>query len=771
MRALFVALAILAAAAARGQSPCRALEEKGEPLAAIACYDAELKQTTAPRQRTWLLSQRAWMHWRVSQYEHALADFRQVLTLARELRDRTLEGRTISFIGLLYQQIGETDSALAHYRQALPIAREIGDPKLTGEVLYHLGWLSFQEGEFRKSLEHYADSLRARHEAGDAFGEAVTLLGLSKSHASLGEGERALQHANDAFVIAERIGRRSVQADALDHIGIALTLLKRPDEAIGNHTRALELRRADGATMAISTSLAGLARAQHAQGRVREAVATMAELIDLIEGGRRNVATRRFRGSLFARMRPHYDRYLAWLMELGDERTAFAASERARARLTVDSVQEALARADAAAGGTLLQREQALQNKIDRAGADLGELLAQLAEIEEAIRREYPRLAAARDRMPLDAGEVQAELPDRDIAVVEFSLAGEKAFAWVVTRDSIDGVELPRPRDIQSLATRLHTALSAGDRRAKRHEIESLLERLRSAIVAPLPLPRVSKLLIVPDGALFYVPFAALLDRYEITMAPSATAALLMRKAAEGRTYAGDVAIFADPVFSADDSRVAGKAVPVAADPELVRSAAAAGLEQWRRLPSTRLEAEAISRLVVSGKVRKSLDFDASRSAVVRGNLGRFRVAHFATHALIHSRRPELSGIVLSLVDRRGAPVSGFLRVHDLYVLDVSSDLVVLSACRTAMGKELRGEGIVGMVNGFMHAGTARVVASYWDVRDEATSELMQRFYRGMFLRGLAPAAALREAQRSMRREERWKSPYHWAAFAVWGAP
>ena len=234
------------------------------------------------------------------------------------------------------------------------------------------------------------------------------------------------------------------------------------------------------------------------------------------------------------------------------------------------------------------------------------------------------------------------------------------------------------------------------------------------------------------------------------------------------------MAISADPVFSANDVRVkpnAGRAsARLRPDPDLVRSAHEAGLKDLRRLPATREEANAIAALV-RGPSRKALDFDASRATVLSESLGRYRVVHFATHALVNAQHPDLSGIVLSLVGRNGQPVNGFLRVPDLYRIDGAGELVVLSACRTATGKELRGEGIVGLVSGFMNAGTPRVVASYWDVHDQPTAELMKRFYRAMFSGGMTPAAALQAAQRSMRAEARWRSPAYWAAFALYGLP
>jgi CHAT domain-containing protein len=151
------------------------------------------------------------------------------------------------------------------------------------------------------------------------------------------------------------------------------------------------------------------------------------------------------------------------------------------------------------------------------------------------------------------------------------------------------------------------------------------------------------------------------------------------------------------------------------------------------------------------------------------GDLGRYRIVHFATHGVIDAEQPRLSGLVLSLVDRDGRPQTGFLSLADVYNLDLAADLVVLSGCETALGREIRGEGLVGLVRGFLYAGSHSVVASLWRVQDRATAELMARFYRALLQRGKPPAAALREAQLSILRERRWRQPYSWAGFVVQG--
>src|SRR5262249_13270686 len=169
------------------------------------------------------------------------------------------------------------------------------------------------------------------------------------------------------------------------------------------------------------------------------------------------------------------------------------------------------------------------------------------------------------------------------------------------------------------------------------------------------------------------------------------------------------------------------------------------------------------------GKTLKALDFSASRALATSPELGRYSIIHFATHGLINNQHPELSGIVLSLVDQQGQPQNGFLRLYDIFNLRLQANLVVLSACQTAVGKDIKGEGLVGLTRGFMYAGAGRVLASLWQVDDRATADLMGKFYEAMLGQGLKPAAALRAAQLSAWRDKRWQSPYYWSAFTLQG--
>jgi CHAT domain-containing protein len=264
---------------------------------------------------------------------------------------------------------------------------------------------------------------------------------------------------------------------------------------------------------------------------------------------------------------------------------------------------------------------------------------------------------------------------------------------------------------------------------------------------------------------------------------PSASVlATLRREAALRDRPSKGIAVLADPVFEAADARVRRavdrrRQANASARPSLdaERSIhARAAVDQLRaggtlaRLAFSRDEAANIAALA-GADAWVADGFGANRKAVLSHALEDYRVVHFATHGLVNDAHPELSGLLLSLVSEDGAPQDGFLRLQDIVNLELRADLVVLSACRTALGKDVRGEGLLSLTRSFMFAGTPRVVASLWQVGDAATAELMKRLYTGLLTKGMSPAAALRAAQRELAADPRWSAPYYWAGFVLQG--
>jgi CHAT domain-containing protein len=443
-------------------------------------------------------------------------------------------------------------------------------------------------------------------------------------------------------------------------------------------------------------------------------------------------------------------------------------------------------------------------------------LTAEYEQVQAEIRQGSPRYAALTQPRPLSLKQIQSTVLDDQTLMLEYSLGEERSYLWSVTPTSINTFELPKRAEVESAAKKVYGLLTARnrvvpnetpDQRQRRidqadTEFASASAALSGMLLGPVASQLgTRRLLIVTEGLLQYLPFGALpvpnsrtsvggpanarpgaasvplAANSEVVTLPSASVLSVLRSETAGRKPAPKViAVLADPVFRREDPRLAASGTPLPADGEraaatddVLRSASESGVQNFARLRFTRSEADEITRLAPDDRELKALDFDASRSAALDPRLAQYRIVHFATHGLVNNQHPELSGIVLSLVDRQGKPQNGFLRLYEIFNLKLGADLVVLSACQTAFGKDIRGEGLIGLTRGFMYAGTTRVVASLWLVDDRATSELMKRFYQGMLGEGLRPAAALRSAQLSLAKDKRWQSPYYWAAFTFQG--
>jgi CHAT domain-containing protein len=368
-----------------------------------------------------------------------------------------------------------------------------------------------------------------------------------------------------------------------------------------------------------------------------------------------------------------------------------------------------------------------------------------------------------------------------------YFLGEKRSFVWAVSDREVESAELPPRVLIEAAAMRFHSLLARSHLKGTADQLRLTAEELSALLLGQVAhrLPG-KQIVVVANGALAYVPFGALPHpgdggqplavQHEVVKVPSASVLAAIRERAAARPPSpGLVAVVADPIFSRDDSRLAlPKGFALASKGPLpggavTRSVQDLGLRSLARLPFSRQEAKAILALAGPERSFGVTDSAANLALVTGGRLEDFRIVHFATHALIHPRYPELSGVVLSLVDSHGRPQPGFLRSYQIFSLHLPAELVVLSACRTGLGLELDGEGLVGLTQSFFHAGASRVVVSLWDVDDEAAARLMERFYRELLLSGRTPAAALRAAQLSLRSDPRWSAPYYWAGFVLQG--
>jgi len=363
--------------------------------------------------------------------------------------------------------------------------------------------------------------------------------------------------------------------------------------------------------------------------------------------------------------------------------------------------------------------------------------------------------------------------------LVQYAIGKDRSYLWIVSNQEFTSYTLPGKAEIREAAKSFQSALSTSG--SPTDDVKRSGDALLPLILPELPQWAAGKrLLIVGDGILQQIPFAALplpnqseyvplLTQHEILSQPSASAIAILRQQLKGRTPAPKaIAILADPVYRPDDPRVTGQAPTASLPIEIQTTLRNLDLQAIKPLANTRIEAEKILSLFPQGDSTAVYDFDANYTWLTNPNLSQYRIVHLATHGFVNPVNPQLSGIVLSLVNRKGQYLDdGFLRLHDIFNLNLPAELVVLSACQTGLGEEVSGEGLVGLTRGLMYAGTKRIAVSLWNVNDAATAQLMNRFYQKMLQDGLSPAAALRATQL-----EAWQAkqlPYLWAAFSVQG--
>jgi CHAT domain-containing protein/tetratricopeptide (TPR) repeat protein len=763
----------------------------------------------------------------LGEYEKALDAWIQVRAIHKSLGELAGEGIALNNIGWAYATVGDYDKALDFYNQALVPFRKLNDMFGTATTLSNIAVNYADKKDFRKALEINLEVLAIRVD--DTLGRAITLNNIGGCYANLGDKAKALDFYNQAMALQRKLGTKKHLATAIRNFGTFYRDNGETAKAIEYLLESRQISRSIGDTLGEASSLGHMAKLERDRGNLPEAHKLIGEAIGATESVRVTLKSQAARASFLAAARKYYELDIDVLMRLhkqqpdqGYAAAALQVSEKGRARSLLELLREARAEIRQGIDASLIEREQTLRKAIaesaerqtrllsgkpteeqaSAAAREIDGLTTEYEQLQAQIRQKSPRYAALIQPAPLDLAQIQKQVLDPDTLLLEYALGDEKGYVWAVTPDSVQSFELPSRAIVEKAARRFYDLATERGKTVPEETLVQRKKRLDDADAAyPQAAEELSKILLAPiaaelkqkrlvivgEGVLQYVPFAALpspsadnratplIVQHEIVSLPSASVLAVLRNDTENRKPAGKtVAVLADPVFSANDPRLTmGKSQAAHAEDsglsDAQRSASESGLGDLTRLHFSRQEADEIARLAGDKRNFKALDFAASRTVATSDRLSDYRIVHFATHGLINNHHPDLSGVVLSLVDEQGRPQNGFLRLYDIYNLKLNADLVVLSACQTALGKEIKGEGLVGLTRGFMYAGAPRVVASYWRIDDRATADIMKRFYSAMLKDGLRPAAALRAAQVSMLQDKRWQSPHYWAAFTVQG--
>jgi CHAT domain-containing protein len=746
-------------------------------------------------------------------YEFQLGNYEEARELAHEVQhaaadiaDPILEAEALSTLARLDELAGDLDAAISRNRRALDLSR--GHKQMTAALTMWLGFNHLRRGGLDEAASLFEARLAMSPTIVQQDSEALTRLGLAD--VALARGDRSdARRRYEAIASALQAGLQNYRCIAVQRVGRMDLEESRLDQARGGFDAMLQIATAIRQPTCEAEARAGLADLAARRGDLETADTEARRVVEITETFREAAISLDSRSLGFAALAPAYERAIDISMRRAERgapgavERGLALHEQALARGLLDRVLEARLSSTARVSTELAAERTQVREQWRARLAELqmatrtrphaaetktladetSALAVRVRDVDAKIGAADPRQRGFLSPDPPDLKAIQAELDERTI-LMEYALGDARSYLWVVSARTIHAFTLPPRADIESLARRVHEGLArppsaaAGRQQADEADRRALARIVLEPAAALLGRKR---LVLVLPGALSIIPFGALpqpgasanapplIARHEIISVPSATILAAMRALTAGRARpTRTAAIFADPIFDQQDPRVRvgpeSSAGPRSRPADAVRPAGAS----LTRLPFSRGEAEAI-RSLAPGRVTIFLGPDATRERALSRALFDYRFIHFATHGIVNLDVSSLSSLVLSLVDPAGEDQDGFVMVPDIYEMTLNADVVVLSGCQTALGKHVRGEGPIGLARAFMYAGVPRVVASLWQVDDLATAELMKRFYRGMLVDELTPAAALRAAQRDLAAGRRWTSPYFWAPFVLQG--
>ena len=741
-------------------------EELADPSRALDFLNESLeirhKGPGGPRGEANTLSNIGYSYSLLGNQEKALQYYAQSLYLLQQARDSRSEAYILITRGISYSALRKFEAALADYRRAADLHKESADTRGQAFALEKAGEAYQSLGRPKEALEQFPKALELFRTVGERQGEAQTLYAMSRAEFDSGSPNRSQQDVEQAIQIIESLRVKTASQQLRANFFSSKQDFYRLDIQVEMALHKAHPEQGFGA--------AALYTSEKARARV---------LLDRLGEGQLDLA--QASPALLERKRD-IERQLSTTAE----RSLLARSDPRRSE-------------DAT---VLVKQVDSLTREYD--------------DVEARIRAENKAYKDLTESRLVSLKDIQSQLLDKETVLLEYSLGEQQSFLWLVAGDApLRSFELPGRAVIEKAALDFRETVTARQAHPS-EDAESHMARVRKAdaryLVQAAELGRMvlgpassflqdKRLVIVADGVLQLIPFEALIigdaaaaakysraphgnlmgsplvQNHEIVYEPSASVVAMLRSQPP-RTAPKSTVIFADPVFDAQDTRVSGQLSAQNAGPSQVvkrgdmdqalRDAGAAG-SRLERLLSSREEASEIAAMSPPGSTFLALDFQANKGAFRKEDLSQYRIIHFATHGVMDDVHPELSGIILSLVDEHGWAQEGFLRLGDIYALNLRADLVVLSACRTGLGKEIKGEGMLSLTRAFLYAGSARVVASLWKVDDEVTAELMKAFYRGMLKERLSPVGALRQAKIQIQKRQRWKSPFYWAGFVIQG--
>jgi tetratricopeptide (TPR) repeat protein/CHAT domain-containing protein len=791
-------------------------DDLGDPHQGLEYYNQVLLLLPVVRDRrleATTLGNIGFVHHGLGQPQKALEYSQQALLLHRAVGNKKGEGTTLNNIGFVYGSLGQPQKALEYYQQALPLHQAIGDKRGQARTLNNIGFVYKEAGQSQKALEYYEQALLLHRMVGDRRSEATTLGNISGIDKDLGQPQKALEHFEQALLLDRSVGNQRGEAVTLNNIGLVYHDLGQPEKARGYYEQALLLARAVGYEQLEAAALSNTAILEEEQGHPAGAEGRFQDALSILEGMRESLGgLSEFKASFLQDHLYLYHRYINFQVKQSQPATAFTWLQKTKARALLDLMYDG--KVDVSGALTADERAEERRLKLTVAhhskeliqaatrpsteAAQLTLIKQQVASAEgdlqkftDALYVRYPELARKRAAQTLSLAEVARLLPE-DTALLEYGvLKAHKLDRTVLCCVTVAAgqpvlqvypVE-KRREELTELTDDFRDACADPE---KNYRVKS--RDLYRVLIGPAAkqLAGKKRLVICPDGPLWGLPFQALLaggqgeterflaEEFEIAYAYSATAAhaaLRARSNTRRTKPAGTLLALANPDFSSETRSTGAPAEetrPIFAESRQIFADARRDVFSReggiKPLPGTQKEAEALKAAFPDATVRTGKQ---AQEGPAKGDAGKFRYLHFATHGLFNDAAPLMSSVVLA-TPAQGSPEDGFLTAREIFDLDLTAEMVVLSACDTARGEKRAGEGVVGLTWALFVAGSPTQVLSQWAVSDASTAELMRAFYQQL-KQGKTKGAALREASLGLLKDGRHSHPYYWAPFVLIG--
>jgi len=735
------------------------------------------------------------VHVNQSNYAQALELLQQSLDISEELGDMEGIARALTNLGNVHLRQGNYAQALGLYRQSLKISEEVGNKEGIAYLTTNIGNVHFEQGDYTQAAERFQQSREIFEDLGDRARVAYILSYLGNVHVAQSNYAQALELFQQSLKISEGVGDKA-------NITLALTNLASVHQAQGSYTQALQFaqRAADLATQIgapddASQAQTAAGKAYFALNQLDQARLSFDEAIASIETLRAQVAggeeeqQRHFE----SKISPYYAMVELLVAERNpDEALAYA--ERAKARVLLDVLSNG--RANITKAMTVLEQRQ--ERQLNGRLAALNSQLyveklrpapdpARLAKLEDQLQSSrldfeafqfnlyaaHPELKTRRGEAPLlRLAQAGALLPDANTALLEFVVADEKTYLFALTKSGAVGVKVYpleiKQKDLADRVARFRQMLSTSDNRFSKpaHDLYDLLLKPAAA-----QLRGKTRLLIVPDGALWELPFQALqtpqgrylIDDHAICYAPSLTVLREMINARRVR----EARFLAAPTLLAMGAPALGRQ-PLT---RVIADLMAEGLDP---LPEAKHQVRTLAKLYGRDHSKIYVGPNASEEQF-KAEAKDYDILHLATHGFLNDRSPMYSHLLLTQ-SSDATEEDGLLEARELMKMELRANLVVLSACETARGRVGRGEGMIGLTWALFVAGAPTTVVSQWKVRSDSTAQLMIEFHRQLKSRSMGSATensaarALRSAALKLKSDSRYRHPFHWAGFIVVGA-